>query len=96
MYVVVVTFQIMPDQISNFLPLMLGNAKTSLDKEAGCSQFDVCVDDTQPEIIFLYEVYSDRAAFDLHLTSAHFIDFDRAVAPMIETKQVQTFARVPL
>lgn len=94
MFVVVVTFQIKPGQIDAFLPLMLANAKASLDQEQDCSQFDVCIDEEQAETVFLYEVYSNRAAFDLHLASPHFIEFDRAVAPMIETKQVQTFTRV--
>lgn len=94
MFVVVVTFQIKPNQFDKFLPLMLSNAKASIDQEPDCSQFDVCVDETRPETIFLYEVYSNRAAFDLHLASPHFMEFDRAVAPMIETKQVQTFTRI--
>lgn len=96
MFVVVVTFQIKQGQMIEFLPRMLRNAETSLHDEVGCSQFDVCVDDAQSDIVFLYEVYTDQAAFDLHLASSHFLEFDSAVAPMIETKQVQTFTRVSL
>ncbi len=96
MFVVAVTFQIKPGQTNSFLPLMMDNAKASLDKEPGCVQFDVCVDEAEGDKVFLYELYVDRAAFDLHLASNHFIEFDRAVAPMIETKQVQTFTRVSL
>ncbi|MEM8540394.1 MAG: putative quinol monooxygenase [Pseudomonadota bacterium] len=94
MFVVVVTFQVKQDQMKEFLPKMLQNAEASLQNEVGCSQFDVCVDEAQSDIVFLYEVYSDRAAFDIHLSSTHFLEFDRVVAPMIETKQVQTFTRV--
>lgn len=94
MFVVVVTFHIKLDQFGAFLPLMLQNAKASLDNETGCSQFDVCINEAQAGIVFLYEVYSDRAAFDLHLASNHFAEFDLAVASMVETKQVQTFTRV--
>lgn len=94
MFDVVVTFQIKPGKMDDFLPLMQHNAKASLDNEDDCIQFDVCVEDAQPEVVFLYEIYTDRAAFDAHLASTHFAEFDTAVAPMIETKQVQTFTRV--
>ena len=94
MFVVTVTFQIKPDQTERFLPLMKQNAKASLDNEPGCVQFDVCVDEAAGNRIFLYELYVDRAAFDVHLASDHFVEFDQAVASMIETKQVQTFTRI--
>ncbi len=96
MFVVVVSFQIKLDQFDAFLPLMVRNAKASLDNEPGCLQFDVCLDEAQPGSVFLYEVYTNRAAFDAHLASGHFIEFDEAVATMIETKQAQTFERVQL
>ncbi|MEM7522936.1 MAG: antibiotic biosynthesis monooxygenase [Pseudomonadota bacterium] len=39
--------------------------------------------------MFLYEVYDDAAAFDAHLASDHFKDFDAAVAPMVAAKTVR-------
>lgn len=91
MYAVCVTFKIHPGQMDDFLPLMIANARTSRDEEAGCQMFDVCVRD---EGVFLYEIYDDRAAFDLHLASAHFKSFDASVAPMVASKQVALFDEV--
>ncbi len=76
------------------MPLMLENARASLMHEAGCHQFDVLSNADAPDKIFLYELYDDRAAFDLHLSSAHFQAFDKATAPMIADKQVQIWDKV--
>jgi (4S)-4-hydroxy-5-phosphonooxypentane-2,3-dione isomerase len=49
--------------------------------------------DGPPDTVFLWEIYDDRAAFDAHLASRHFRDFDRATADMVRTKTV-TFYQV--
>lgn len=93
-YAVCVTFQIRENWMEAFMPLMLGNARTSLSEEEGCLQFDVLTDPDRPNEVFLYELYSDRDAFDAHLRSGHFWAFDRAVADMIADKQVRTYGSV--
>ena len=90
MYVVIVDFRIKPERVAEFMPLMLENARASRETEPGCRQFDVCVDPADGTAVFLYEVYDDRAAFDVHLASAHFKKFDPAVAPMVASKSVRT------
>lgn len=47
-----------------FMPLMRGNAVTSRLQEEDCHQFDVCTDPDHPFEVFLYEFYTDKAAFD--------------------------------
>lgn len=91
MYAVCVTFKIHPGQLADFLPLMVANARNSRIEEAGCQMFDVCVRDDE---VFLYEIYDDRAAFDLHLASPHFKTFDASVAPMVASKKVALFDEV--
>jgi quinol monooxygenase YgiN len=34
--------------------------------------------------VFLYEVYKDRAAFEAHLKTAHFLEFAEKTRPMIK------------
>lgn len=94
MYVVTVAFVVKSEAIAAFRPAMLENARASLADEAGCRQFDVCFDAGDGGKCFLYEVYDDRAAFDAHLSMAHFKSFDAAVAPMLESKTVQTWELV--
>lgn len=93
-YAVCVTFQIKENWMEAFMPLMLGNARASLANEAGCLQFDVLTDPALADEVFLYELYTDRAAFDAHLTSDHFLAFDSAVADMIADKQVKRYTEV--
>ena len=94
MFAVVVTFEIKPGAMPSFLPAMTDNAQTSLASEPECHRFDVCTDQTRPNEVFLYELYSDRAAFDAHLASAHFKAFDRQVADWIASKDVRTYQEV--
>ena len=94
MYAVCVTFELTPGSAPAFMPLMRANARTSLQTEAGCHQFDVAHNPDQPGSIFLYELYTDRAAFDTHLTSAHFKAFDLATRDMIASKTVTTWSEV--
>ncbi|WP_068118635.1 putative quinol monooxygenase [Tropicimonas marinistellae] len=94
MYAVTVRFSIKPSHFAEFLLLMVHNARTSLALEPGCRQFDVCTDPDQPDRVFLYELYDDRAAFESHLQAEHFREFDAAVAPMIAEKSVDCFSEV--
>lgn len=94
MYAVCVTFQLTPNTADAFMSLMHRNAETSLRDERGCHQFDVLSDSSKPDMVFLYELYADRAAFDAHLASGHFKTFDTSVASMIATKDMQTWDMV--
>jgi quinol monooxygenase YgiN len=76
-----------------FLARVLRQAKESLDLEAGCLTFDVCVDPANPRRVFLYEVYADAGAFDLHLNSAHFREFDADTCDWIAEKVVDRWTR---
>ena len=93
MYIVTVEFNVKPGQVAEFMPLMGENARASRDSEPGCRQFDVCADPKAPHLVFLYEVYDDRAAFDAHLATAHFKSFDQRVAAMLDGKVVRTYLR---
>ncbi|MCF7353164.1 putative quinol monooxygenase [Vibrio sp. CK2-1] len=92
MFVVTVTFDIRPQAWETFLPLMKTNAQASLDEDE-CYQFDVCIDQEKKRV-FLYEVYATQAAFDFHLTTAHFLEFNQQTQEMIESKDIQIYHKV--
>ena len=94
MYVVTVEFVIDPEQREAFLPRMLDNARISRESEPGCRQFDVCSDDARPAVVFLYEVYDDRAAFDAHLAAPHFLAFAAATQAMVTRRTIVTWSRI--
>lgn len=89
MYLVAVTFQITPDKAQAFAMRVQQQAVDSLT-EAGCQRFDVWRDPADAGRVFLYEIYDDRAAFDVHLASDHFKAFDAEVGPWITEKRIET------
>ena len=93
MYVITVEFRIHEDRVEAFREAMLANARSSVDREPGCQQFDVCFDPADPRRVFLYELYTDEAAFQAHLASAHFLEFDERVREWVESKQVASWHR---
>ena len=91
MFVVCVNFTLKKNAVSEFMPLMQTQAAKALELESGCKQFDICIDEADPANVFLYEIYDNKAVFDGHLVSDHFLTFDAAVTDMIEAKSVQTY-----
>jgi quinol monooxygenase YgiN len=90
-FVIAVDFQIKPGQMAAFRRLIDANAKASVRHEKGCSRFDVCADRKDPNRILLYEIYDDRAAFDVHLKTPHFAIFNEASAPLVADKTVSEY-----
>ncbi len=79
MHVLVVTIDIKPAFKDKFLAAMLDDARGSVGNEPGCVRFDIIQDDKKPNRIYLYEVYKDRAAFDVHMTTPHFLRWNETV-----------------
>ncbi|SFR98289.1 putative quinol monooxygenase [Yoonia litorea] len=94
MIAVCVTLEIKSGSMDNFMPLLRANASTSLALERECHRFDIATDSERPESVFLYELYTDRSAFEAHLASAHFLEFDRASADMVAKKDVTIWGKV--
>lgn len=94
MYVVIVEFTIKRKDFDSFVTRVGQQAEDSLKLEADCHQFDVCVSPEQADRVLLYEIYSDRKAFDAHLASMHFQAFNNDVQDWVSDKQVSTYVRV--
>jgi autoinducer 2-degrading protein len=93
MFIVTVNFVIKEEKVDEFEVVMKQQAYNSLHHEKGCLQFDVCVDPKDRRRVFLYEVYQSRGAFDIHLETEHFLNFDRTVKDWMETKVAETWER---
>ena len=93
MYVVTVSFTILAAHYAAFMRAMVGNARTSLQDEPGCRQFDVCESPAEPGKVFLYEVYNSEADFQAHLAAPHFLAFNALTAPWVADKQVSVSRR---
>lgn len=92
-FVVTVEFELEAGAHPQFLDMVRENAAESVRSEEGCIRFDVLTPlaATGPAVL-LYEIYTSRAAFDLHLASAHFKAFDAMTRQMVRSKTVAEFA----
>ncbi len=93
MFVVAVLYEIKAESVATFRAAILKNAAASLRDEPGCHRFDVSF---APEVrsFFLYELYTDEAAFAAHRETAHFAEFNRVAQESMENKRIETFTLV--
>ena len=89
MLVVTVKFVAKPQHLEDFSARVRRQARESLEREPGCHRFDIASDTSDPARIFLYEIYSDQAAFDAHLATAHFKSFNADTLDWVESKSVE-------
>jgi quinol monooxygenase YgiN len=93
-FAITVAFQLEQGAFADFCRLVRENATESVRREEGCLRFDVLtpVDPTAETGVTLYEIYTDRTAFELHLASDHFKIFDERSRPLVKTKTVAAFS----
>ena len=83
MYVLIVPIHIKPEHREAFLESMLDDAIGSVRDEPGCLRFDVIQDSSDPNCIYLYEVYRDEAAFQSHTEAPHFVRWRETVQRLV-------------
>jgi len=94
MLAVCVDFEVDPASLDAFLTIMQKNASDSLANEVGCHQFDITQDLQNPTKIFLYELYDDAAAFDLHKKASHYLEFNQLASEMATAKSVRLLKKI--
>ncbi|MBS1813567.1 MAG: antibiotic biosynthesis monooxygenase [Acidobacteria bacterium] len=94
-FVVIAEFKVPARSREEFLELSRFDSERSLAEEAGCRQFDVSTGEEAQDIVVFYEVYDDRAAFDVHTTMPHFATFSEGLQRLgVETVGVRFFHRL--
>ncbi|HDS1779486.1 TPA: antibiotic biosynthesis monooxygenase [Pseudomonas putida] len=99
MYSLFIKTRVKPGCAKAFLSAIKDNAAASVASEPGCLVFDVSQDRVDPEVIYLYEIYRDDAAYDAHTQTAHFRDSRPLVEPLIleqECFESDVIARNPV
>ena|SRR3990167_6341140 len=79
MFSLIATHIIQPKHRDDYLKAIKEDAIGSLRDEPGCSQFDILQDENDPNTFYLHETYLDRAAFEYHLTTPHFHQWNNTV-----------------
>lgn len=83
MYCLLLKTQLKPGSLEAFMEAMRINAVASVRDEPGCLVFDVLRDRSDPDRVWLYEVYTDEAAFEAHMQTPHFLASRPLVEPLI-------------
>ncbi|MCO7553727.1 putative quinol monooxygenase [Pseudomonas otitidis] len=83
MYCLLLKTQLKPGSLEAFMEAMRINAAASVRDEPGCLVFDVLRDRSDPDRVWLYEVYTDEAAFEAHMQTPHFLASRPLVEPLI-------------
>jgi (4S)-4-hydroxy-5-phosphonooxypentane-2,3-dione isomerase len=93
-YTVIVSLQVKPDMVAQFLEVMGENARASRRDEPGCLRFDVHRDNNDLNHFILYELYADERAFaEDHHAAPHYEKWRAGSAELLEPNgQVNTFA----
>lgn len=92
-FAITVAFELVDGTFPEFHRLVTENAALSVKIEPDCLRFDVLTpaEGSSSTHVFLYEIYADRAAFDLHLASDHFRQFDERSRDMVVDKTVVAY-----
>ena len=94
MLAVCVDFEVDPASLDAFLTIMQKNAADSLANEVGCHQFDITQDPQNPTKLFLYELYDDAVAFEMHKQASHYLEFNDAISGMVDKKSVRLLQKI--
>lgn len=74
---------------------LLSHAKSCVEGEPGCRQFDVATDPANPARVFIYEVYDDDAAVTAHQATEHFKRNSPRIAELVASRERYDLAMAP-
>lgn len=89
-----VTFVIHEQWVPDFETAILINAQASLNHEPGCYRFDVCRDEKNPTVFYLYEIYQDKKAIEAHRQSPHYLTMKETVKDWVISCEVKQFTLI--
>lgn len=90
MLVIAVRLDLEADALDAFRTLILNSARQSLANEPGCKRYEASFSE-DGTACFVYEVYEDRDAFEAHLNTDHFAEFDRKAKGLIAGTRVEEY-----
>jgi|SaaInlStandDraft_1057018.scaffolds.fasta_scaffold117078_2 (4S)-4-hydroxy-5-phosphonooxypentane-2,3-dione isomerase len=94
MLVVTVDFKAKSDKVEQFREAILYQARSSRENEVGCQQFDVVQSQEDPSRFFVYEIYRDEAAFEVHKGSEHSARTNIAVTGLLDERELTIWNKI--
>lgn len=94
MYIAAVNVEIKPDHVNDFLPLIKLHSDNSRNKESECHTFNVHQDPEDETKFFLYEVYTNKEAFESHQKTEHYAYFGETATDWIAKLDIHCFETI--
>lgn len=88
MFVNAVDIDIVPTERDNYLAAIKENGAATV-KEPGCKRFDIINLNSDPNHVFLYEVYDNEAALKSHRETDHFKKYAATTAKMVAKREAR-------
>lgn len=92
MFTVIVSIQVLPEFVEDFIAITRFNAENSR-KETGVVRFDFFQEIECPESFRLVETYRDKADQLAHQQTAHYLKWRETVTPMMAAERTRVFLR---
>lgn len=77
--------EIDPVQVDAYRALLAEEIEASVDREPGVLMLHAVAEKERPERIRILEVYADRAAYEAHLQTPHFLKYKAGTAGMVKS-----------
>ncbi len=94
MFVVVVFLEAKRGRQDTLRRALLQHALNSLEREAGCQRYEVCLDPLETSAFLLYEVFVEEAAYQAHRELPHYAEFRVLTDPWIRSRRVLTYEMI--
>jgi len=95
LYINAVDLVIVPAEMPKFLEAIKENGANAV-KEPGCRTFNISVQQSNPNHVFLYEVYDNAAALEAHRQTPHFKKFAATTKDMVADRVVHALSAVAM
>jgi (4S)-4-hydroxy-5-phosphonooxypentane-2,3-dione isomerase len=94
-YINAVDLVIVPSELPKFLEAIKENGANAV-KEPGCREFNITMLSSNPNHVFLYEVYDNEAALEAHRQTPHFKKYQAATQGMVADRSVRALSVIAM
>ena len=89
-FAIFVTIKVKPGAAEKFKALIVKNAQAARTRERDCHAFFVATAENDPECFHFFEVYSNKAALDVHRQQPHFLEYFAVAKDLMQERTVQS------
>lgn len=82
-------FQFEAEDMDFAIELLTEVQNQTIENEEGCIAYDILLNDEEPNTIYLYECYENKAALDVHKNASYFKEIiEKQLVPLIKAQKI--------